>query len=236
MQTTNINKVRTFIFYQLTMSLLVIDFTYLEGRNGDIVIKELAAVDFQSNSVASYVFKRPYGWEEIPMFSAQINEAIDHGCNWNDGDVLYSELETVIHREALSAYTIYCFGPQKTKHEMQWFILVTFKGDIPKNEVHELGDLQHTLSVYCGRYIRITSENTQVLLSKKDWSQLLDLASACIDREVIKYGRLQEELAEWRDKCFKPKSFCTPPDINTIHFDTLWNELKYKNMSLSDDK
>jgi len=53
-------------------------------------------------------------------------------------------------------------------NEIQWFILVTFKGHVPKNEVHELGDSQHTLSVYCGRYVRITSENTQVCLSKKD--------------------------------------------------------------------
>jgi len=49
------------------------------------------------------------------MFNARINEAIDHGCNWNDGDVLYSELETVVHREASSAVAIYCFGPQKTQ-------------------------------------------------------------------------------------------------------------------------
>jgi len=83
-------------------------------------------------------------------------------------------------------------------NEIQWLILVTFKSDIPKHEVHELGDTQHTLSVFCRRYIRITIENTQVHLSKHDWSQLLDLASACIDREVIKYGRLQDELQEWR--------------------------------------
>jgi len=31
--------------------------------------------------------------------------------------------------------------------EMQSFILVTFKSDKPKNEAHELGDPQHTLSV-----------------------------------------------------------------------------------------
>ena len=67
-------------------------------------------------------------------------------------------------------------------NEIQCFILVTFKSDIPKNEVHELGDSQHTLSVYCGRYIRITCENTPVYLSKKEWSQLMDLASGCIDR------------------------------------------------------
>jgi len=84
--------------------------------------------------------------------------------------------------------------------------------------------------------IRITSENSQVLLSKKDWSKLLDLASACIDREVIKYGRLQEELAEWRNKCFEFKSFCTLQDTNAIDFNTMWNEQKYKNTSLSGDK
>ena len=79
-------------------------------------------------------------------------------------------------------------------NDLQWFILVTFKSNISKNEVHELGDSRHTLSVYCGRYIRITSENTQVYLSIKDWSQLMDLASACIDRQVIKFCRLQDEL------------------------------------------
>jgi hypothetical protein len=63
----------------------------------------------------------------------------------------------------------------------QWFILVILKSDIPKSEVHELGDSRHTLSVYCGRYIRITSRNIQVYLSKKDWSQLMDLANACLD-------------------------------------------------------
>ena len=106
-------------------------------------------------------------------------------------------------------------------NEIQWFILVTFKSDIPKNEMHGLGDSQHTLSVYCGRYIRITSENTQVCLSITDWSQLMDLASGCIEREVIKYGGLQDELLEWRNKCFESKSFCTLPETNAIDFNTL---------------
>jgi len=48
----------------------------------------------------------------------------------------------------------------------QWFILVTFKDNIPKGEVNELGDSRHTLSLHRGRYIRITSENNQVLLSR----------------------------------------------------------------------
>lgn len=96
------------------MALVVVDFNFLEGRDNEIVVKELAVADSHSNRVASYIFKRPYNWEEVPMLSARINNAIDHGCNWNDGDVLYSELETVLRREVSSAVAIYCFGHQKT--------------------------------------------------------------------------------------------------------------------------
>jgi len=62
----------------------------------------------------THVFKRPYGWEEVPMFNARMNQTIDHGCKWNNGDVPYSELQTVLHREESSAVAIYCFGPLKT--------------------------------------------------------------------------------------------------------------------------
>jgi len=48
------------------------------------------------------------------MFNSHINEAIDPRCNWNYSDLIYLELETVVHREASSAVAIYCFGPQKT--------------------------------------------------------------------------------------------------------------------------
>jgi len=110
-------------------------------------------------------------------------------------------------------------------NDLHWFILVTFKSIISKNEVYEFGDSRHTLSMYCWRYIRITSENTQVYLSKKHWSQMMDLASACIDRQLIKFCRLQDELVEWRDKCVESKCFCTRPNTNAIDFDSLWDEL-----------
>jgi len=96
------------------MSLLVIDFTFLEGRDGELVVKELAVVDSHSNRASQYVFKRPYSWEEVPALNARIKKAIDHGWNWNYGDVLYSVLETVLHREASSVVAVYCFGPHKT--------------------------------------------------------------------------------------------------------------------------
>ena len=67
--------------------------------------------------------------------------------------------------------------------------------------MHENGDPLQTQSMYCGRYVRIMIENTQVYLSKTYWSQLMDLASAGIDRQVIKFCRLQDELVKWRNKC-----------------------------------
>jgi len=97
------------------MSLLVIDFTYLEGKDGELVVKELATVDSHNDRVSSYVFKRPYSWEDLSMFNVRLNEAIDHGCNWNDGFVPYSDLENVVHSEASSAVAIYCFGALKTE-------------------------------------------------------------------------------------------------------------------------
>jgi len=105
-------------------------------------------------------------------------------------------------------------------NDIQWFILVTFKSNISKNEVHELGDPHHNLSMYWGRQVRITSENSQVYLSKNNWSQLMDLASACVDSEVIKFCRFQDKLEEWRDKWVQSKCFCTPRNTNAIHFDT----------------
>ena len=78
----------------------------------------------------------------------------------------------------------------------QWFIMVTFKDNIPQGKVYKLGDSYHKLSMHCGRYIRIRSKNTQVLLSKKDWAFLMELASACINKQIIRFSRLQDDLVE----------------------------------------
>jgi hypothetical protein len=99
-QVSSINKGTYIHIYQSVLSLLVIDFTYLEGRDGEILVKELAAVDSHTRRVSSYIFKRPYGWEELPQFNAQMNEVITYWFNWNDGDDLYTELEILLHREA----------------------------------------------------------------------------------------------------------------------------------------
>jgi rRNA maturation protein Rpf1 len=78
---TGVSKGTYTHIYQSAMSLLVIKFTYLKGRDIELVVSELAAVDSHSNRDSSYVFKRPYGWEVVPMFNVRINQAIDRGCN-----------------------------------------------------------------------------------------------------------------------------------------------------------
>ena len=98
MQVADINEDTYNYIEQSAMSLLVNDFTYLDGQDGELVVKELVAVESHSNKVSSFVFKRPYGWEEVPIFNARMNQAIDQRSNWNDGDVPYSELETTTSR------------------------------------------------------------------------------------------------------------------------------------------
>jgi hypothetical protein len=63
-------------------------------------------------------------------------------------------------------------------NDLQWFILVTFKCNISNNEVHELGDSRQTLSLYCGRYIRITS------VSKQKGMVTTDGFSKCLHRQT----------------------------------------------------
>ena len=80
------------------MSLLMTDLPYLEGRNGEPVVRELAAIDSHiTGSHHTSLRDRP-SWKEVPMFNARMNQAIEHGCNWYDGDIPYSELETATSR------------------------------------------------------------------------------------------------------------------------------------------
>ena len=78
MQIADINKGTYIQIYQSTMSLIVTDFTFLDGRDNEIVVKELAVADSHIKRVSLYVFKRPCGWEEVHMFNARMNQAIGH--------------------------------------------------------------------------------------------------------------------------------------------------------------
>jgi len=53
----------------------------------------------------------------------------------------------------------------------------------------------------------------------------MDLASFSLDRQVINFCRLQDELVEWRNKRFESKSYCTASNTNDIDFDILYDAL-----------
>jgi hypothetical protein len=59
-QVADINKCMYTYKYQCVMAPLVIYFTYLEGRDVEMVVKDLGVANFMSNRFSSYVFKRPY--------------------------------------------------------------------------------------------------------------------------------------------------------------------------------
>jgi len=105
---------------------------------------------------------------------------------------------------------------------------VIFKENIPKGKVHELGYSSHTLSIHRGRYVRIETKNIQVLLSKKEWPYLMELASASINRQLIRFSRLQDDLVQWWKKCLQERAFSIPPDANGIDFVSLYDELSHR--------
>jgi hypothetical protein len=110
-------------------------------------------------------------------------------------------------------------------NQIQLFIPVTFKGYIPKNEEIELGDLCHTLSMHCGRHIRFMSYDVQLFLNKSEWSDLMELASSYMDRQILKQFKLHDDMIEWSNTCYESTSFGTPPDTYSIEFETLNYEL-----------
>ena len=121
------------------------------------------------------------------------------------------------------------FSRSVVLNQIQWFILVIFKGHIPKSEVHGLGDSRRTLSMHCGRYIRIIFEDVQVFLNKSEWSDLMELLSSCMDRQILKLFRLHVDMIELCSKCYESRSFCTPPDTNAVDFESLYDELMLHN-------
>ena len=70
-QTADINKSKFTHDYQSAMPLLMIDFTFLEGRDGELVAKELAAVDSHGNRVSSHVFKRPMAGKKYHLLTPE---------------------------------------------------------------------------------------------------------------------------------------------------------------------
>jgi len=53
---------------------------------------------------------------------------------------------------------------------------------IPNNTVYQLGASCHALDMHCKRYSSVTCKGVHVLLSKTQWTNLMNLATSCINR------------------------------------------------------
>ena len=115
MQISSINNGTYTDYCQSKMSLLVIDFTSWKGNTVNWWSKTWQLSTLITTGSLRMCLKVPTVGKICQCFNVRLNEAIDHGCNWNDGFVPYSDLENVVHSEAYSTVAIYCLGALKTE-------------------------------------------------------------------------------------------------------------------------
>ena len=61
----------------------------------------------------------------------------------------------------------------------------------------------------------------------------MELARACINREVIRLSRLQDDMVQGWNTCFQERVFSTPPDAIGIDFESLYGELSHRTCLLT---
>jgi hypothetical protein len=103
------------------------------------------------------------------------------------------------------------------------FTLASFKNNILKNFLYQLCDSHQFLDVHYNRYIRITCNNSYVLLSNGEWRTLLHLSSYNINTHILRLFEAQQQLVQWRENCIRSNAFCAPPPINEIDSQFLYN-------------
>jgi hypothetical protein len=114
-------------------------------------------------------------------------------------------------------------------NEIQWSKLV--KINEYKCWIHKLGDPSNDdLNTYCafmrrGQSVRFLCKKRRVVLSRKEWLQLMKVASECLDNLIRKLAPLQPELLAWYIKCLHYKTYCKPPVTDVIDFKSLYDEL-----------
>jgi len=79
---------------------VVIDFEFLKGRQGKIVVKELSVAANNMNNL--FRFKSPY---TMTSHCSDVN-----GLNWEDGHIAYHDLYMVVSEAVAEFAHLYCYG------------------------------------------------------------------------------------------------------------------------------
>src|SRR5688572_29029286 len=99
------------------MPYCIIDIECLRGRNGDLIIKEMAIVNPYTRQVQSFLFRAPYSWKCLPAKVKGCNRWLTdclHGLRWDDGYIPYHELKGILS-QATKNCVIYAKGVEKVK-------------------------------------------------------------------------------------------------------------------------
>ena len=79
---------------------VLIDFEFLRGRQGEIVVKELSVE--ARNMIDSFRFKS--------LYSMTSHGSDENGLNWEDGHLAYHDLYTVLSEAVAGFAHLYCYG------------------------------------------------------------------------------------------------------------------------------
>jgi len=84
---------------------IVIDFEFLRGRQGEIVVKELSVA--AKNMMDAFRSKSPY--------SITSHGSVGKSLNWEDGHIAYHDLYMVVSEAVAGFSHLYSYGVTKSK-------------------------------------------------------------------------------------------------------------------------
>lgn len=94
----------------------IIEFQAFRDNKNKFIIKELVILDLNTNVPYSFVFKPPYNVKQCNLKSGRTNKWLSrnyHCINWLEGDVEYSELNSIMGRFCKNFHIIYTTGNEK---------------------------------------------------------------------------------------------------------------------------
>ena len=101
------------------MVRLVVDILHLRDNDGNIVTKELAIANPDTNSIQSWIFEAPFPWSQLSTSIQSTNVWYStrmHGLDWNYGEISYSHLKTLLVSYVHASSIIYAYGQEKTEY------------------------------------------------------------------------------------------------------------------------
>lgn len=102
----------------------IIEFQAFRDNNDKFIIKELVIFDVATQIPYSFIFKPPYSFKTCNDKSRRTNNWLSkhyHNISWSEGNIDYSECESLIKEQCNHFNTIFTTGTEKA----QWLSTLT---------------------------------------------------------------------------------------------------------------